>query len=473
MADESERKARRSTQYLAALIVNLGALTIGTLLGWTGQAGPKLLAGETGVVPTETELSWMAGLMPLGAAFAALPVPMLANFLGRKYTLLTAVAPLLLGFALLAKAVDVEMYYAGRFVAGVGGGAFSIVAPQYTAEIGEKSIRGALGSYYEFMLAVGVEFSYVVGGSVSVFWLSVISGVVPVVFAVLFFFMPESPYYYAYKGDLERAKKSLGWLRGPEYDPTEELKEIRESSERARKEKLSPSDFKTKAAVKSVEVAFWLMVFQQFSGANAVVFNTTSIFQAAGSELEPSQASMIVGLMQFSGNFLSTLLVDRLGRRILLLSSGFLMGASTLLLGVYFHTVDRGQSVDYIKWLPMLSLCVFMIMFSVGWGPVAWMMLGELFPVKIKSVAGAFSCAVNWTATFLVTKFFPDLVATFGRDVTFWVYTVISAIGFAFVYFGVPETKGKSLEEIQKELSGEDNAAFCEETERPATARVV
>lgn len=88
------------------------------------------------------------------------------------------------------------MYYAGRFISGASGGAFSIVTPLYTAEVGEKTIRGALGTYYEFMLAVGVEFSYVIGGSVSVFWLCIICGIVPIVFGILFSFMPESPYYY-------------------------------------------------------------------------------------------------------------------------------------------------------------------------------------------------------------------------------------------------------------------------------------
>lgn len=193
------------------------------------------------------------------------------------------------------------MYYVGRFITGMSGGAFSIVAPVYTAEIGEKHIRGALGTYYEFMLAVGVEFSYVVGGLVSVFWLCIICACVPIVFAIMFFFMPESPYYLIQKvrnfrkwefslgsntaillqNKSNKAEKALKWLRGDKYDVTLELKEITESIQQHQNTKLSLEDFKTKAAVKSIVIAFWLMAFQQFGGANAVVFNTTSIFHVS------------------------------------------------------------------------------------------------------------------------------------------------------------------------------------------------
>ncbi|KAK6640626.1 hypothetical protein RUM44_012322 [Polyplax serrata] len=478
------------TQYAVTFVVNLGAFSIGTLLGWTSQAVPNLKSESSVIKLTDNELSWIAGFMPLGAAFSGVPVLVVMKHLGRKLTLLSVVPFYVLGFCLLAWANNVDMFYAGRFITGMSGGAFSIISPLYTAEIGEKRIRGSLGTYYEFMLAVGVEFSYIVGGYVSVFWLCLTSGAIPVVFACIFVFMPETPYHLVSQGEkareasngahggdsdgkTEEAVKSLKFLRGTNKVDGE-LEEIRKFVNESKTKNFSWRVLKSRAAIKSVLIGFWLMVFQQFGGANAVVFNATTIFQEAGSTLEPSKATMVVGFMQFGGNFLSMLLIDRLGRRILLLLSGTVMGTCTLLLGFYFHWLSNNENVDKVKWLPLLCLCLFMIMFSIGWGPVAWMMLGEIFDTEIKSVASSFCCATNWIATFLVTRksgckntcsklidaYFGDLIVAFGQDWTFWLFTVVSALGVAFVYFLVPETKGKTLEEIQRDLTGIENKGF-------------
>lgn len=183
--------------------------------------------------------------------------------------------------------------------------------------------------------------------------------------------------------------------------------------------------------------------------------NTYEMFQSAGSTLEPSTATIIVGVIQAVATFISTLVVDHLGRRILLLISDFIMAVCALLLGIFFYLKNEtDDDISNLGWLPLTSVCLFMVVFSLGYGPIPWMMVGELFAPQIKGFASSLSCVLNWILAFVVTRFYSDLASSFGTHTTFWIFAVISAIGTAFVFFFVPETKGKTLDQIQKELGG-------------------
>lgn len=183
------------------------------------------------------------------------------------------------------------------------------------------------------------------------------------------------------------------------------------------------------------------------------------LFQAAGSDLEASTATIIVGVIQVVITFISTLVVDRLGRRLLLMISGGVMAICTLLLGVYFYLQNATENdTSNLGWLPLTSVCLFIVAFSLGYGPIPWMMVGELFAPHIKGFASSLSCVLNWILAFVVTRFYSDLVLSFSIHTTFWIFAVISAIGTVFVFFIVSETKGKTLEEIQRELGGSASA---------------
>lgn len=184
------------------------------------------------------------------------------------------------------------------------------------------------------------------------------------------------------------------------------------------------------------------------------------LFQSAGSTLEASTATIIVGVIQTIATFFSTLFVDRIGRRILLFISDLVMAVCTLVLGVYFFLkTETTDDISNIGWLPVTSVCLFIITFSLGYGPIPWMMVGELFAPQIKGFASSLSCVLNWILAFIVTRFYSDLALSFGTHTTFWIFSVISVIGTVFVFFLVPETKGKTLDEIQKELAGSAPAA--------------
>ncbi|XP_072743513.1 facilitated trehalose transporter Tret1 isoform X2 [Anoplolepis gracilipes] len=451
------QKARKLPQYLAGIAATLGALAAGMVLGWTSPAGEngKNLVKDYEISISISEFSWIGSLATLGAGAICIPIGILADLIGRKNAMLLMVVPFTLGWLLIIFSNSVLMFYFGRFITGVSGGAFCVAAPLYTSEIAESEIRGTLGSYFQLMLTIGILISYVLGTVLeNMKTLSIISGIVPLIFFVVFFFMPETPVYYLKKGNEEAAKKSLIRLRGDQYDIEFELQAHREALEETNQSGVSFADMiKSRAVKKGFIIAYGLMLFQQMSGVNSIIFYSSDIFSKAGSSLPPDEASIIVAAVQVISVFLATLVVDKLGRRILLLASIAVMFLTTLILGIYFYCIIHTTAFDNLKWFALIPLCVFLIMFSFGFGPIPWMMMPEIFAPEVKGLAGSSACLFNWLTAFIVTKFYSDMVGAVESYGTFWIFSLFCAVGIVFVYFLVPETKGKTLDQIQRELN--------------------
>lgn len=448
-------KSRKLPQYVASLASTLGALAAGMVVGWTSPAGSNgINLQEVYQIPiSATEFSWIGSLMPLGAGAICVPIGLLCDLIGRKYAMLLMVVPFTAGWLLIIFANSVMMFYFGRFITGLSGGAFCVTAPMYSAETAEKDIRGSLGSYFQLLLTVGILFGYSFGAVVNMRILSIIAALIPIIFFCVFFFMPETPAYYLKKGNVQGARESLQWLRGPDYNVEYELDEQKAAIEEASNSQISLFDaMRSKATKKALLIAYGLMFFQQLSGVNAVMFYSSDIFEQAGSSMDSSASVIVVGAIQVIAVFGSTLIVDKLGRRILLLSSIIAMFVTAFLLAVYFYLVSVHVDTKSFEWLPLVSVCVFIILFSLGFGPIPWMMMGEIFAPEVKGVAASSACLFNWLMAFVVTKFYDDMNKAIGIAGTFWIFSGICAIGIFFVYFLVPETKGKTLPEIQSEL---------------------
>ncbi|XP_049780356.1 facilitated trehalose transporter Tret1-like [Schistocerca cancellata] len=446
-------RINRLPQFVAAFVATIGAFAMGTVMAWTAPASGELQSKFNFNI---SEISWIGSFVALGAAAVVLPVGYLTDKLGRKLTMLILVTPFLGGWAVILWAKTWEALCAGRFIVGMAGGAFTVTVPIYIGEIADNEIRATLGSFFQLMVVVGVLFVYIVGRECNLFWMSAICGLVPIVFGAAFVFMPETPAYYLGKGKEDAARKSLLWLRGTECDLEQDIAQMKQAEENSSRPRPPDSRSATKM---SLFIALGLMTFQQLSGINAIIFYTTDIFHAAGSTIEPSICTIVVGTMQVGATLCSSLVINRLGCRVLLLTSGFVMATCTYTLGVFFHLQAR-YGVDYVRnfdWLPLASLCLYIIVFSIGFGPVPWMMMGVLFPPHIKGLASSITCLVNWMLVFVITKFFANLLVFAGTASTFWLFSLITAIGTVFVFFVVPETNGKSLEEIQMELSGSES----------------
>lgn len=180
--------------------------------------------------------------------------------------------------------------------------------------------------------------------------------------------------------------------------------------------------------------------------------------------MDPALATIIIGVMQVLATVVSVMVVDRLGRRILLLASALMMALCTIALGIYFHLKDQDEAnVTNLGWLPIAAMCIFIVMFSFGFGPVPWLMMGELFAQDIKGFAAALAGTTNWLLAFLITKTFTSLRVSLGSGGTFWLFSGLTILGAVFVFMFLPETKGKSLAEIQEILGGGRRSNSIEE----------
>lgn len=447
-----------------------GALAAGTLLGWTSPTEVLVIdrtelingvnvtvAGEYGFNVNTEEWSWVGSSTNLGAAAMCVMIGTIINLIGRKLTMLLLVLPFVAGWALVTWATSVAMLLVGRILLGIAGGAFCVTAPTYTAEISQKEIRGTLGTFFQLLLTVGILFVYAVGSGVNVFVLNVICMCVPIVFGCIFFFMPETPLYLVSKNRNDEAIKSLKWLRGSEYDYNAELSELQsEHNDRQNAQGSLMDALLRKASLKAIGISMGLMFFQQLSGINAVIFYTGFIFNAADTGIDGSIATIIVGVMQVIATFVASMVVDKVGRRIMLLISVAIMAVCSILLGVFFFLSARNPAdVENLGWLPIVSLSIFIVMFSIGFGPIPWVMIGELFAPDVKGVAASLAGAFNWILAFVITKTFVNIREAIGIGETFWLFAGMSVLGTVFVFFFVPETKGKSLSEIQTMLAGE------------------
>lgn len=387
--------------------------------------------------------------------------PLMAGFLaeryGRKRTLLFAVAPYLIGWILTASAQHVVQLYAARIVLGIALGFAFTVVPMYCGEIAETSVRGALGSFLQLFCTIGLLYSYAIGPYVSytVFWILCI--ILPVVFFGCFFTMPESPMFLLKVGKKEEAIASLARLRRKSPASVQkEADEMQAEIDEAFKNEARISDlFKVKANFKALVYTCLLAAFQQLSGINVVLFYMESIFQSAKSSLDTSVATIIVGVVQVLASAVTPLVVDRLGRKMLLIFSGIGEIVSLLSLGIYLYLQDyQHADVSSISILPILSLVVFISTYSVGWGPVPWSVMGEMFASNVKSKASSITVVVCWLISFFITKFSSNLQAAFGNFVLYWVFAGFCLASVLFTILVLPETKGKSLQQIQDELSG-------------------
>lgn len=213
--------------------------------------------------------------------------------------------------------------------------------------------------------------------------------------------------------------------------------------------------FSVTANRKGFIICVMLMFFQQFSGINAVIFFAQAIFEAANTGIAAATCTLFVGIVQVVMTFVSAGLVERAGRRMLLIISSSVMCLCLAVLGCYFLIKDSTDvDVSKIGLIPLASVIIFIVSFSLGYGPIPWMMMGEMLAADIKGIATSLTVEFNWISVFIITKSFEPITTLIGSGPTFWIFAVIMAFGTLFGIIFLFETKGKSNTEIQMKLAG-------------------
>jgi len=442
-------------QFLAASAVSLAAVSAGTALAWTSPINEQLNENTTLSI-TDDQKSWVGSFLAVGAFAGALPTGLLAERIGRKYTTICLGIPYLLSWALLAFAKNVGMLYGGRVLAGIATGGTCVVAPMFISEIAETSLRGALGAFFQLFLTVGILFIYVVGALTDWVTLSIACAIFPILLIVTVFFIAESPVYLIKQGQRQEASAALKFFWGRQCDTQTALSNLQSDLDAASGDAKFSDLFTVRSNLMALTISLSLMLFQQFSGINAVIFYAQSIFEAAGSTLAPSLCTIIVGVVQVVMTVASALLIEKAGRRLLLLQSSVVMGLCLIMLGVYFQLKEGGSDVENISFLPLASVVLFIVSFSLGLGPLPWLLMGELFASEVKGIASAIAVMFNWTLVFIITKTFSMMCIAWGTGPTFYFFASFMVVGTIFTFVKVPETKGKSNAQIQAALAGKN-----------------
>nr|CAD7205691.1 unnamed protein product [Timema douglasi] len=451
-----DTRSRKLPQYLAALSAAVGGFLLGTVLGWSAPAVPII---EREFDATSGQIGLIGSLATLGGAVIMLPMAFMLDKFGRKLVMLGLILPFIAGWFVLAFIYAIPGYYVGRFITGLCGAGYCVAVPIYTSEIAEKDIRGRLGVFFQLMVVLGILFAYVIGYSDDILVMSLVCGLLPIVFGVIFFFMPESPLFLLMKEYPEQAKLSLQWFRGKQYDISEEMTDMKNFIDESKKKDSSIKElWNAKAARKGLLISIGLMFCQQLSGINVIIFYSVSIFKLAGSKMSPLLAAIILALIQVVSTVVAAATVDRAGRKILLIVSHAVMGLCLIGLGVFFTFVGDNKKEEHesksLGFLALVAVGIYICAFSLGSGPLPWAMLGELLAPEVKGIAGSVSACINWVLAFVVSFTFPLMADNLGVHITFWIYAVLCFLGTAFIVFFVIETKGKTLDEIQRELEG-------------------
>lgn len=341
------------------------------------------------------------------------------------------------------------MLYIGRIIAGLGIGGTCTIVPMYLSEIVEDVTRGPICSLFPLLFSIGVLLTFIVKLWTEYYMLSYILSIIPVLFGISFMFMPESPKFLVMKGMEKKAKDSLHFLRGEFFDVNSEIMEIKKDVNSSTGDKASLIEILRDGAYsRSLLACVILFIFQQFSGINAVIFYTVDIFKAANSNLDPLISSILVASVQVFVTILVMLIVDKLGRKFYLLQSSIIMAVCLFSLGLYFHLKLIGITNSLLNLIPLISLMLYVFTFSLGFGPIPWIVVGEINTAEIIGTVSGIAMVANWLCGFIVTKTFGPMLESIGPNWTFYIYSILNILSTVLVTIFVPETRFKQPHEI-------------------------
>jgi len=402
----------------------------------------------------EVVTSWVT----LGALLGALAGGDLADRLGRKRAVLIAGAMFALGSVVQGLAPDVPVLVCGRLIVGTGVGVAAVAAPLYAAELAPTALRGRFVSAYQLAITIGIFLAYLVDGwlakSDAWRWMLGVSAIPGLLLFSVTLIAPESPRWLMKIGRRNDASAQLEKIH-PGVDSKPSLDTI-EQALRQEGGHASWGEVFSKTWRRPLLIGVGLAVFQQITGINAIIYYADQIFAAAGFTTQSSQTTITtwaIGGVNVLATFIAIAFIDRIGRRKLLLTGLLGMGSSLLVVGAAFEFIVAGpasSSPSVAGLVTLVALVIFIICFAFSMGPVTWTVINEIFPGHIRGRAVAVTTAVNWGAAFLVSQVFLSVIDAIGSSFAFWVFALFCGIGLVWVYFSVPETKGRSLEDIQK-----------------------
>lgn len=552
------RRNRLLPQIIATVVVSWLSIISGYASAYSSPSERSL---QHDLDLSSNQISWIGGLLPVGALVGGLSGGFVIEYIGRRYTLLVADVIFAIGWTINFFANHAYYMYVSRLLCGYSVGIVSFAVPVYIAETVQAKIRGRLGLIPTAFGNFGILLCYAAGTGLEWKWLAGVAAILTLPFLVTVWLIPDTYRWYMSKKKYDQANWALRWFRGRGFnvegemakittkklgaknskvkqtrndsktdinvskerdvvindskepkndrriskdetdideskdigskpqnnskhdlidskrlldsesndviskDPDDSVKRLMPTIDSAvnviklsKKQRLKRQKEKifTHVHVKALLIVLGLMFFQQLGGINAVIFYVTEIFEMSEKPLiPPEDATTVIGVVNFISTLVATALVDRQGRKPLMIASCLSMIVSLFALSWYFYVmIELKSAMTHLEWVPLASLVVYVAGFSVGMGPVPWLMVGEMLPAYVRGPAASVCAAFNWTCTFMVTKLFPVAVKEWGAYIVFSVFGGVTLAAVVFVWLVVPETKKKSLEEIEELLGG-------------------
>lgn len=438
-------------QTLAATAPILMTFVSGLTSGYSAILLPQLKSNPGPIPSDEDTTSWIAAMAALPMAPGCLVSGWMMEKFGRKTSHFITCVPLLLGWILIATSSNLGLMLIGRFFSGLCAGLSGPLIPVYIGETTEPKYRGFFLAGVSLAIALGILVAHIIGTFLSWQMTASICAVFPVITAGLLFLVPESPTWLISQGRIEDGAKAFYWLRGYGEEAKKELKGLIDSKKALDnapimtwREKLV--SLKNPELIKPLVIMILFFCTCQFSGVNAVAFYSIEIVEkAVGKGIDHYLAMLIIDSLRVVMSVVACVICKQYGRRPLCFISGIWTSISMVGLSMFLYWKPANMS-----WMPLMFLMFYICAISIGLVPLPWIMCGEVFPTKVRGLGSGISSSTTFVAFFIVVKTAPGLMSTFGEVITFLGYGVIALIGTAVMYFILPETKGKSLQEIEE-----------------------
>lgn len=441
--------------FTAALAGLLFGLDIGVI------SGAEQFVQREFQVPDST-IEFVVSALLWGAVAGALMSGFFSAKFGRRKTILMSAVVFVIGSIACAVTPSIEFLIAARFFLGLAVGMASFTAPLYLSEISPQSVRGGMISMYQLMITIGIVMAFLsntylasyanIGGEIGGHW-RIMLGIIAVPAAIMFagvLFLPESPRWLVLNGLRERAVGVFQKMHLDDAEIASEIAEIEDSlkvKDNGLKLFLSNANFR-----RAIFLGIGLQIIQQLTGINVIMYYAPRILNIAGFDtvIEQMWGTVIVGMTNVLATFIAIAFVDKLGRKPIMYAGFVTMGLAMLAVGTLFNIgVDKHPELAY----PAVgALLVFIIGFAMSAGPIIWVLCSEIYPLQGRDFGVTCSTGTNWIANAIVGQTFLTMLATLGQGNTFLFYGALNVIFIVVFLLFVPETKGVSLEQIEKNL---------------------
>lgn len=440
-------------QILIGVVCNLLIIDSGFQEGWSTPTIPKFIAKEDPLTVNSDQIAWMVNLLYVGVGIGSLIPFILMNRIGRKKTLLLAALPKIISWILIGVGTEQMSIFCGRVLAGIGCGISYSVLPMYLGEISSKRTRGLLGTMMAVNMNIGMLLIFTVGLWISRFMMSMIAMTVPILFVVMFAWLPESSVFLTQRNQLTSAKKTLRWALGKDNveEEMEEIKRILITEDTSRKltfYDIIKEMFKKRENKRGFGIILILSSALTLTGGAPILAYQSEIFEKVNFAVSTNLSIIVTGCAMVFAGFACILLVHITGKRILLLISAPVCFLALFSLALFFTFHSAGYDVSRFNWVPSVFVMIFVLSYGLALNPMPLAYLGEIFPFEMKRAAAIFASVYYAGTTTVIVKFYQVTQDLYGIHVPMWIFTAITVILWIFIYFFVPETEGKTVEEI-------------------------